>query len=358
LLKELTRNCAGAESGSIRTGGVYVTIKMTGLDVVADVIRDNYDLGEIKTLEPVAYSHQRRHRKMFVEADGGKFLVKTYKNDPQTMDALYFQHNLAYHLKSHGLPVAGILKTRDGHTFVCADTWAVELQEFIEGGQMPVTEKTLQISGEALGKFHQVCQGLPAPLRDARKWRFSEVPEETYSTFYELAAKERNDDRLVAHHEKIQEFLKAAGDVLDIGKRYAFETGIIHGDWHSGNLLFQGETLKGIIDMEFAGDGCYLEDISYAVSNLCVRTTTKSEKMAFRLKTLLAAYEKHRTLSFAEQVALYYAVGVKHVTTVCYQTPQLGGRVAGYTPRQWMALLDYQTRWLADQAEKIRCGKS
>jgi Ser/Thr protein kinase RdoA (MazF antagonist) len=328
------------------------------MDVVADVIRENYDLGEVKIPAPVENTHQRRHRKMTVESDAGRFLAKTYKNDPQTMDALYFQHNLSGHLKSHGLPVAGIRQTRDGHTFVCADIWALELQEFIEGGQMHVTEKTLQVSGEALGRFHQVCQGLPAPLRDARKWRFSEVPEETYSTFYELAAKERDDDHLVAHHDKIQEFLKAADDVLDIGKRYAFETGIIHGDWHSGNLLFQGETLNGIIDMEFAGDGCYLEDISYAVSNLCIRTTTKAEKMDFRLKTLLTAYEKHRSLSYAERVALYYAVGVKHVTTVCYQTPQLGGRVAGYTPRQWMALLDYQTRWLAEQAEKARWGKA
>ena len=108
--------------------------------------------------------------------------------------------------------------------------------------------------------------------------------------------------------------------------------------------------------MEFSGDGCYLEDISYAVSNLCIRTTTKAAKMGFRLKTLLGSYEKHRTLTYAERVALYYAVGVKHITTVSYQTPQLGGRVAGYTPRQWMALLDYQTRWLSAQAKKVRSG--
>lgn len=327
------------------------------MDIVGEIIREHYDLGEVKVPSQLENTHQRRHRKMVVESDAGKFLAKTYKNDPSTMDALYFQHNLSNHLKRNELPVAGIQKTRDGHTFVSTENWALELQEFLEGGQMPVTEKTLQVSGEALGRFHQVCQGLPAPLRDARKWRFSEVPEDTYTIFYELAAKERDDDRLVAHHEKIHEFLKAADDVLDIGKRYTFETGIIHGDWHSGNLLFKGEELRGIIDMEFAGDGCYLEDISYAVSNLCIRTTTKAAKMDFRLRTLLNSYEKHRALSYAERVALYYAVGVKHVTTVCYQTPQLGGRVAGYTPRQWMAILDYQTQWLAARANAIRWGK-
>ena len=330
--------------------------KLTGMDVIADIIREHYDLGEVQMPRQLENVHQRRHRKIVVASDGGTFLAKTYKNEPEIMDALYFHHNLSSHLKENGLPVAGIQKTRDGHTFICTGNLILELQEFLEGGQMPVTGETLRVSGEALGLFHRVCQGLPAPLRDARKWRFSDVPEDTYAAFYELAAKERDDDRLVTHHEKIREFLKAADEVLDIGKRYTFQTGIIHGDWHSGNLLFQGEKLNGIIDMEFSGDGCYLEDISYAVSNLCIRTTTKALKMGFRLQTLLENYEKHRRLTQAERIALYYAVGVKHITTVCYQTPQVGGRVAGYTPRQWMALLDYQTRWLSEQAEKERSG--
>ena len=38
-------------------------------------------------------------------------------------------------------------------------------------------------------------------------------------------------------------------------------------------------------------------------------------------------------------VALYYAVGIKHVTTVSYQLPQQGGQVAGYTAAQWLERL-------------------
>ncbi len=327
------------------------------MEIVGDIIREHYDLDNVKTPYILTTTHQRRHRKMIVESDEGKFLAKTYKNDPITVDALYFQHNLANHLLNNNLPVARIQKTRDGHTFVCLDTWTLELQQFIEGGQMPVTENTLLVSGAALGRFHQVCQGLPAPPRDARKWRFSEVPRDTFQAFYQQALGEKDDNRVHMHCDNIAKFLQEASLILDIDKRYAFETGIIHGDWHGGNLLFIGEELRGIIDMEFAGDGCYLEDIAYAVSNLCIRTTTKAEKMAFRTDTLLANYEKHRTLSYAERVALYYAVGVKHITTVSYQVPQQGGTVAGYRPRQWMAILDYQTQWLSAQSHKARWGE-
>ncbi len=331
--------------------------KLEGMDIIAEIIREHYDLGEMAIPYQLETTHQRRHRKMVVESDAGKFLAKTYKNDPVTLDALYFQHNLAGHLINNNLPVAPIQKTRDGHTFVSLDTWALELQAFIEGGQMPVTETTLRISGEALGRFHHVCQDMPAPPRDARKWRFSEVPRQTFRPFYEHALRERNDPAVHAHCNNIVKFLKNSKTMLDIDKRYAFETGVIHGDWHGGNLLFVGEKLNGIIDMEFAGDGCYLEDIAYAVSNLCVRTSVNSEKLLYRTNQLLNAYEMHRTLSYAERVALYYAVGVKHITTVSYQLPQQSGRVAGYTPRQWMTILDYQTRWLAQQSHKARWGE-
>ncbi len=348
---------AAAVFDSRENGGNHVSTQLPGMDIIADVVRDNYDVGEIQTPYPLENAHQRRHRKMVVETDAGKFLAKTYPNTPVTMDSLYFQHNLAGHLKSHGMPVPCIKQTRDGHTFVYFDDWLLELQGFIEGGMMPITEKALYIAGDALGKFHHVCRGLPAPLRDARKWRFSEVPSKTFDEFYALAVKQREDERLHVHHDNIQKFLQDANEVLDIGRRYTFETGIIHGDWHSGNLLFEGEKLNGIIDLEFAGDGCYLEDIAYAISNLCIRTTTKTGKMAFRTGILLDSYEEYRVLSYPERVALFYAVGVKHVATVCYQTPQLGGCVAGYTPRQWMTMLDYQTRWLAAKARKNRWEK-
>jgi Ser/Thr protein kinase RdoA (MazF antagonist) len=333
------------------------TSKLTGLEIIGDVIREHNDLGEVAVPRQLETTHQRRHRKMIVETSQGVFLAKTYRNDPASVDSLYFQHRLSGFLAENGLPVARIQGTRDGRTFVVQDTWCLELQQFVFGHSMTVNEATLRVSGSALGRLHQVCQGMPVPPRDARKWRFSEVPQETFQKFYEMALKERADQKIQGHCNNIVLFLQQAKEVLNIDKRYAFEMGLIHGDWHGGNLLFDGDTLKAIIDLEFAGDGCYLEDISYAVSNLCIRTTTSPEKMAFRTETLLGAYELHRALSYAERVALYYAVGVKHVTTVCYQTPQQGGRVAGYSPAQWMGILDAQTRWLGEQSRRARWGE-
>jgi Ser/Thr protein kinase RdoA (MazF antagonist) len=131
---------------------------------------------------------------------------------------------------------------------------------------------------------------------------------------------------------------------------------LIHGDWHSGNLLFNGDELRAIVDLEFAGDGCYLEDLAYALSNLCLRTSVDREKMTKRTDLMMRHYTKFRTLAPQEEHALYYAVGIKHVVTVCYQMVQMKGKVAGKDAARWMDILMQQTDWLSDRAAKIHYG--
>ncbi len=332
--------------------------KLGGMSVVRDVIRAHYDLGEVEEPEQLESAHQRRHRKMVVRTSKGKFLAKTYKRDPVVLDALRFQHRLSDHLARNDLPVARIQYAKNGKGIVEVDDWAMELQEFVKGESVRgVSTSSLTASSKALGRFHEVCRDVPVPPRDARLWRFSEVPRESFQDFFDKAVEESSDAEMVEYCNDIAFFLNDAAEELSEEKRGLFETGLMHGDWHGGNLMFRKKKLVAIVDLEFAGDGCYLEDLAYAMSNLCIRTTMNEEKMLLRTNILLDNYQISRSLSYAEQVALYYAVGVKHVTTVSYQVPQLDGSVAGYSAAQWMQRLAAQCKWLEEQAHKSRWGE-
>lgn len=301
-------------------------------------------------------AHQRRHRKLVVVASRGRFLIKTYKRDPFVLDALRFQHRLADHLALHGLPVAYIQPALDGRRIVEVDDWALELQEFVEGEPMVVCGETLAVCADALGRFHEVCRDFPRPERDARMWRFSEVPRVSFAALYNRARAEGDPNAATKYCNRIALFLRDAALALSLENRGQFETGLIHGDWHSGNLIYRGDRLVAIVDLEFAGDGCYLEDLAYAMSNLCVRTTMRSERLAKRTEILLDRYQRHRTLSFVELAALYYAVGMKHIATVSYQIEQQHGTVAGYSAISWMERLAAQCDWLSDRARRTRFG--
>lgn len=222
---------------------------------------------------------------------------------------------------------------------------------------MPVSSETLSISGETLGRFHEVCRDFPRPERDARMWRFSEVPRSAFASLFERAKSEGDATQAVEACNDIALFLHEATQELSFENRDRFETGLIHGDWHAGNLIFRDERLVAIVDLEFAGDGCFLEDLAYALSNLCIRTTMRTERLAKRTERLLAHYQRHRTLSFYEEAALYYAVGIKHVFTVSYQLPQQEGTIAGYSAAEWLERLRVQCQWLRDTARRIRWAK-
>lgn len=334
-----------------------MTVSIQGLEKIAETIRRYYDLGEVDLPQLLSAAHQRRHRKMSVETSEGRFLAKTYQRDPVVLDSLRFQHHLSNHLYKNGLPVPRIQCAKDGKGFVEVDDWALELQEFVEGGPMRVTSATLITSAKALGRFHKVCDGFPAPPRDLNMWRFSEVPRASFQKLYEQAREESSGNRMVLYCNRIARFLHDAAEALAIDRRGEFETGLIHGDWHAGNLMFRGDKLAAIIDLEFAGKGCYLEDIAYGISNLCIRTTFSEEKMLTRTNYLLDYYQFFRSLSYAEVVAMYYAVGVKHVGTVSFQIMQ-SGKVAGYNASEWMERLDAQCQWLAEQSRRARWGES
>lgn len=326
-------------------------------DHLTQIIESNYGLEVKKRPHHLAGVHQNRHRKLTVRTDKGKFLIKTYEATPEALDNLWFQHRLSRHLEKNGLPVAHILATTAGPTIARIEDWAMELQQFVTGTSMEVTPKSLPVSARALGKLHSVCRDFPCPERDTRMWRFSEVPRDLFARLYDSAkAIDNSAGRVDAQCDRIALFLREAGNDLDLRTRDTFETGLIHGDWHSGNLIFQGDKLHAIIDLEFAGDGCYLEDLAYAISNLCIRTTIDTQKLDQRTDMLLHYYTKYRTLSPQEEHALYYAVGIKHVVTVCYQIIQMKGKVAGYNAAEWMAKLDHQTQWLSDRAAKIHFG--
>jgi Ser/Thr protein kinase RdoA (MazF antagonist) len=333
-----------------------VNTQLSGLEILQDIIRKHYGFAWVELPQPLAAAHQRRHRKLVVSTSSGRFLIKTYKRDPFVLDALRFQHRLADHLLKNGLPVAEIQPASNGRRIVEADTWALELQEFVEGDPMEVSGETLAISAEALGKFHEVCRDFPRPERDARMWRFSEVPRASFAKLYERACQEGDPKYMADLCNRIALFLRDAALALSLENRGQFETGLIHGDWHSGNLIFKGDRLVGIVDLEFAGDGCYLEDLSYAISNLCIRTTRRPERLAKRTDILVEHYQRYRTLSFLELSALHYAVGMKHIATVSYQMEQQNGFVAGYNAATWMERLALQCEWLGERAKRSRFG--
>lgn len=284
----------------------------------------------------------------------GRYLAKVYEARPGLEKRLAFQHRLAAHLAANGLPVAAVLESFLGETAVIADGWGIELFEVVEGRPMHVTLETLEQAAATLAQFHAVCRGFPRTPNEVGKWRFASVPPAVLDDL-ETMARVTGDRNEVAHHAAaLADFVHNASRGLSRDVRQQLEMGLVHGDWHPGNLFFREGTLTAILDFEHAQDGCLLEDVAYAVASMAIRTSTDPKRLKRRTRSLVAHYEKHRPLTRDERLALYYAVGIKQIVTVVYQLRRRGGEAAGMSANQWIATLAQQCAWLTERARKAR----
>lgn len=101
--------------------------------------------------------------------------------------------------------------------------------------------------------------------------------------------------------------LHAALDLADCPR------GLLHGDFNDENILVEGKFITGVVDFTDAHEGAYVQDLAiflaYAVQH--------QDMMLDDLATAVAAYDKRRPLTLAEQEALFPLMLARLATTIC-----------------------------------------
>ena len=83
----------------------------------------------------------------------------------------------------------------------------------------------------------------------------------------------------------------------------ALPRGPIHADLFRDNVLFQGESVSGLIDFYFAGVDAWLFDLAVCLNDWCMDAQT-AEPQAQNFAALLDAYQQQRPLSSSERELL------------------------------------------------------
>jgi homoserine kinase type II len=123
----------------------------------------------------------------------------------------------------------------------------------------------------------------------------------------------RENDRGLSWREKTARALTGKlspedGDLLQeelhFQQAYRFSglpRGLIHADLFRDNVLFEGDTLRGIIDFYYACTDTLLFDVAVTVNDWC--STAEGELDETRARGMLRAYNAGRTLTADEQRA-------------------------------------------------------
>ena len=219
------------------------------MEDVLRVVLDHYDLGELKSAQRVGHGFVNEN--WILETVHGQYFLKRRHPDLRDPTVICAQHALNKHLRQSGFPAPAILPSRSGETLLVLDNEYFEIQEYIEGSPYQDTNEThFRAAAVTLGLYHACIHGFtPHPHCDLGILYSPPIVDENLNSLTELWELERD----AALAEILQQLESHTADLaVYFSEHHELPWLVIHGDYHAGNLLFQGDRIVGVVDYDKA----------------------------------------------------------------------------------------------------------
>ncbi len=250
----------------------------------ANGIGADYGLPKISALRPLRDGSVNSHYSL--ETARGKYLIKidAVKSEIEVKREL----DLLLFLRKHGFPCRAPLADRRGRH--CRD-WSgkqLSLYRYQDGHSVTPDELSanqLENVGRVMADLHLITKAYKKGVES--RFNFERVAE-TYASVR---------GRLPHYLKKIVRTLDEEFEYLQNYLESKLPKGMIHGDLFADSVMFRGEKVVAVLDLEAAGRGKFIFDLATAVNSLCFESGRYGLK---RFEALISGYESLRTLSLAE----------------------------------------------------------
>jgi Ser/Thr protein kinase RdoA (MazF antagonist) len=210
----------------------------------------HYELGEVYQTKSLMAGNSRAP-KVVIIAENGKFLLK---RRPKGKDNLYhaaFAHSVQKFLAKRNFPVTELVPTRrDNKTILQLDSHIYENFRFVSGGRYKGTRAQTIQAGENLGLLHKYLKDFAHDF-DPLKGSFhdSSSVRKHLKTILSQKANQNNTRLRTNVNNLAKLYNDSSAKVNQLGFE-SWDMQIVHGDWHPGNMLFDGDKLVAVLDFD------------------------------------------------------------------------------------------------------------
>lgn len=254
---------------------VYTKIPMHDLEKIALAYG-------IKATDFISIEAGNANSNYHIKGKNGNFMLTLGEEKPfQEMQKLA---KILSWLEEHGFKTSKVHPSLNGDLMTRYQEKPILIKNWIEGSvEEHLDSNMLKQAGAAMARLHQI----PVPDFLPKKHPyglqiFPEVQDKGIDQLYESWLKEQT-----------------AFITKNLPKN--LPSGLIHGDLFFDNILFEGDKIKAIIDLEEACSYYLIFDLGMAVIGLC-RTDDKIDLT--KVKALIEGYETVRLLSSVEKKSL------------------------------------------------------
>ncbi len=310
-------------------GAGAVAGALTPAEIAAACAR--YDLGAIREIRHLPRGSALAP-KAVLATGRGTFVLKRRAASRSREEDIGFSHAIQSRLAAHQFPLPRLVCARDGRTFVriagaCvgahagagkltggapAAAHAYELFEFVRGHRFGADVESARAAGAALALYHHLLasamdhlEAIGYSMRRPTSGLYHDTPDfglrmqrvraallipasaaaaspptpagrapaaptaPTAPTSPTGPAQAAHETGLLC--ERIEEMYHDAAARTGALGVASFPVQIIHGDWHPGNMLFQGDRIAAVLDHDNAGVGQRILDIANGALQFSLR---------------------------------------------------------------------------------------
>ena len=259
---------------------VYTSVN---LDQLEQFLRC-YDIGTAIDFKPIAAGITNSNYAL--QTDRGFFVLTLYEHHSD--DELDYMLRLQCHLAKHGVLCSEPVIDRRGEFYSSLNNRPVAIIRRLDGETQSLPNlHQCALIGTELAKFHLAGRHFDLVRANPRglDWIF--------------VVRDMLQDNLDAGDLGAIETTLLAARKLDLD---TLPRGAIHADLFHDNALFDGDTLGGILDFDYACTDSFALDIAVLLNDWCV--DQDSQLVDTRVAAVIDAYQKQRPLEDIEIEAL------------------------------------------------------
>lgn len=246
-------------------------------ELVTRILRD-YDLGPLLNFSIM--DGGSANSSCILSTENGRYVLTVC--DEKNAAELQQLTDILRFLKRNSFKTSPLIPTRTDAGYCLLDGKPVYIKGYIEGemGGQPTPEKTAQV-GEALARLHRLDAPKTIPA-------FFSYGIESFAKTIELG-------------NQYGQWLEAKRQLILPYLTKDLPQGLVHGDLFWDNLLFEDESLAGVLDFEEVCHSYLLFDLGMSAAGCC----SKDGRLLLELTAgLIYGYQKLRKLTKKERRAL------------------------------------------------------
>jgi homoserine kinase type II len=328
------------------------------------IVLSHFDLGALESLREYPRG-SRRSPKVRVNSQHGEYLLKRRAAGQDDPFRVAFAHDMQFALAQQHYPLPGLIGTRDNNSMLHLNGRTYEMFNYIHGTRYDRSPIQAKMVGTTLGSLHQHLEHFDSkyeppiasfhavPEIDARMALLSPSIVAAQPRVERSATASTIDFLQRAYHE-------SARRVNELGFHH-WPVGVVHGDWHPGNLLYRHGRVIAVLDFDSARIEPRIVDVSNAILQFSMLIDDPEDPATWPdgcdnqiIRTILEGYDEGsgRPLSAHERASLPWLM-IEALTIESIVPIANTGSFARIPGSDFLHMVQRKVKWIGTRAERL-----